>query len=45
MNAELEALLKVFDAFMQARGGEAERFEVLYDTTRAWNKRWPGIRD
>ncbi len=32
MNTELEALLKVFDAFMQARGSDAERLEILYES-------------
>ncbi len=32
MNAELEGLLKAFDAFMQARESEAERLEILYES-------------
>lgn len=32
MNAELEAILKAFDAFMQARGEEAERLRAIYES-------------
>jgi hypothetical protein len=32
MNAELEAILKAFDAFTQARGEEAERLWVIYES-------------
>jgi hypothetical protein len=30
MNAELEALLKAYDAFMEARGDEAQRLLAIY---------------
>ena len=32
MNAELEGLLKAFDAFMQAGESDAERLEILYES-------------
>lgn len=32
MNAELEAILKAFDAFMQARGETAESLRMIYES-------------
>ena len=32
MNRDLEALLKAYDAFMQARGKKAEQLRALYES-------------
>ncbi len=32
MNAELEALLKAFDAYLEATGEEAKRLRLLYES-------------
>jgi hypothetical protein len=44
MNAELEAILKAYDAFLQARGEAAERLREIYQSQleEAW-QRHPGI--
>jgi hypothetical protein len=46
MNAELEAILKAYDASMQARGDEAERLRLIYESLlESVLQKHPGISE